>query len=484
MENAAFKECPFCKEQIRKEAVKCRFCGEWLEEHHQPRAGSISEQTPASQPSAPGANQETIVQSVGVDKPVSATKAPLAKPLAEQVKATATLRSAIQPDNKPLIPLFLITLLFFCYAMPLAIKNGASGVLGIALGTLRFCTTPESLFVLLILAFWFWSLRRKSLAAQTTGKSSHQVWLIIVMVVVVGVLAYASIRPALETQAAAQRQRLKASGVNPDALKGWEVLKRDQNLGDPATGLTPAAKKRMREVIALQLRGSFAAFTNLTVDLKGDDHERLIVACNNMNPTTKNVREALEQADGDFWNRMRLFDFSELVITGTNYSETISKSKFKEWSRDYDTYVSNTLAMYQDQLFDTGGNELHPVMQKALRQNFAATLDGGMKSIYKGLEVRLEGENEDKLVLYLGEMNASVADNLLKNFQEDKTGNIWNSLRALGCSELILRGDTYIRSIPRSKFIQWCRDYEKFLSQLRKVAGQISGGLEHEAKEP
>jgi hypothetical protein len=27
-----FKICPFCKEKIRVEAVKCRFCGEWLEE--------------------------------------------------------------------------------------------------------------------------------------------------------------------------------------------------------------------------------------------------------------------------------------------------------------------------------------------------------------------------------------------------------------------------------------------------------------------
>lgn len=26
------KSCPFCKEQIRKEAVKCRFCGEWLDQ--------------------------------------------------------------------------------------------------------------------------------------------------------------------------------------------------------------------------------------------------------------------------------------------------------------------------------------------------------------------------------------------------------------------------------------------------------------------
>jgi hypothetical protein len=34
MNDTAFKPCPFCKENIRITAVKCRFCGEWLEQDY------------------------------------------------------------------------------------------------------------------------------------------------------------------------------------------------------------------------------------------------------------------------------------------------------------------------------------------------------------------------------------------------------------------------------------------------------------------
>jgi len=32
------KVCPFCKERIRAEAVKCRFCGEWFDKPAEPTA--------------------------------------------------------------------------------------------------------------------------------------------------------------------------------------------------------------------------------------------------------------------------------------------------------------------------------------------------------------------------------------------------------------------------------------------------------------
>jgi hypothetical protein len=45
MGDDGFKICPFCKEKIRKEAVKCRFCGEWLEQSEQAHANSSTNET-------------------------------------------------------------------------------------------------------------------------------------------------------------------------------------------------------------------------------------------------------------------------------------------------------------------------------------------------------------------------------------------------------------------------------------------------------
>src|ERR1039458_6909589 len=46
MADDEFKVCPFCKEKIRQEAIKCRFWGEWLEQSTRAGAGLPQAQAP------------------------------------------------------------------------------------------------------------------------------------------------------------------------------------------------------------------------------------------------------------------------------------------------------------------------------------------------------------------------------------------------------------------------------------------------------
>jgi hypothetical protein len=55
-----FKACPFCKQEIRREAVKCRFCGEWLEQVMQP-------------PPALGPGESVVLAETGLNLPGTAT---------------------------------------------------------------------------------------------------------------------------------------------------------------------------------------------------------------------------------------------------------------------------------------------------------------------------------------------------------------------------------------------------------------------------
>ncbi len=73
MNDTAFKPCPFCKEKIRITAVKCRFCGEWLEQPVYPAPSQPVAPLPASPP-PPVVAKVMDEQSSGVPLIVSKTK--------------------------------------------------------------------------------------------------------------------------------------------------------------------------------------------------------------------------------------------------------------------------------------------------------------------------------------------------------------------------------------------------------------------------
>jgi hypothetical protein len=118
-----------------------------------------------------------------------------------------------------------------------------------------------------------------------------------------------------------------------------------------------------------------------------------------------------------------------------------------------------------------------------MRPRFASAMAGGLKSIYTQMEVKLVGQNQDRLEIFMGVMDANIANQFVDKWSKDETGNFGNGLRAMGFSELIIRGDNYRRSIPRSEFSQWSQNYDQYLAQVRKAMKDFTGATKNEAKE-
>ena len=379
--------------------------------------------------------------------------------------------------------------------VPLGIKNGASGALGILLGTVSYCTTPESILILPILGIWFWTARRKRPVAETfremVGRPGWPFLLTIAVCLALLAVSYSSIQPAWEARNGAQSQKLSAMGVNPDALKGWEVAKgADQSAVDTRLGFPAATRKRLRETFALSLMGAVGSVPNVNVELQGPEHDKLVVSSPTMNATiASNLPVLLRTADADFWNRTRFFGFSEFVFSGSNYYESIPVAKFAQWGVGYDNFVSNVVAMYDtgfNKAQSSGGEntELNPALQKVMRQNFASVFKGAFNAVYKALDVRLEGENDDRLIFYIKEMDAATANELLKALKDNKGRNFGNALRAMAFRELAFSGDNYNMAFYKTNFVEWSYKYEDYLSELQKVAKKMSGAVKGEAVPP
>ena len=246
----------------------------------------------------------------------------------------------------------------------------------------------------------------------------------------------------------------------------------------------------MRESLALQYKGDFATVPGMTVALDGEKHDRMVFAVNvEMNLERITVfTNVLNQTDPDFWNRLRYLDFAELDLAGTNYSKIFQRSDFEALGQNYEGFVSNTIAMYattgDSNSFFSSKNEISPEMQKTMRIRLAAAFNGSLSSLYKSFVVKLMGTNDDVLLFSCMDLDAKGMTGILKEFQDDKDGNFFNGLTAMGFSEFNLEANNYRRSIPRIEFIRWCRNYEKYMSEMRKVAGQMSDAMKHDSGTP
>ena len=233
--------------------------------------------------------------------------------------------------------------------------------------------------------------------------------------------------------------------------------------------------------------GVVASVTNLSIELQGPEHDKLVVSLPEMNATfASNSTAGLQKADADFWNHTRFLGFSEFIFAGTNYYESIPSAKFAQWGTGYDRFVSNVVAIYdasfsQEQSSGSENGELNPALQKIMRQNFASVFKGTFSASYKSLDVRLEGEEDDRLVFYIREMDSTTASELLKILKDNKGRNFGNALRAMAFRELVFSGDNFNRSFSKTNFIEWSYGYENYLSELRKAAGRLSGAMKSEA---
>jgi len=199
-----FKVCPFCKEHIRKHAVKCRFCGEWLEEacRTEPALNQGQGESPQTTPPAP--SREPNNQSLGSAVTTTRSGSAGVKPPVLKAKGAAISKSSSGLNQ--LIPFTLVGICVFGYALPLAIKNGASGAVGIFLGTLSYCTTPESMVALSALTVWLWATRRKKVTATAPIEDSQSLRDKIPFIVacffaflICFLIAYSNIQSALES---------------------------------------------------------------------------------------------------------------------------------------------------------------------------------------------------------------------------------------------------------------------------------------------
>jgi hypothetical protein len=167
----------------------------------------------------------------------------------------------------------------------------------------------------------------------------------IAVIFVIAVLVVGSIQRATtkkpDNQAAQSKPTDEQSTVNPNALDGYEIMSKSKaDLGSEADGIAPKAKKRMREMFALEFAGAMQKQNNpLHVEVIGDKHEVLSLELPSMNSEiSNNLINKLREGDANFWNGIRLMNYSQVVFSGDKYKRIVARGEYLGYCKDYEKY--------------------------------------------------------------------------------------------------------------------------------------------------
>jgi hypothetical protein len=124
--------------------------------------------------------------------------------------------------------------------------------------------------------------------------------------------------------------------VNPNALDDYEIMSKSKTDLGTSNGLAPQAKKKMREIFALEFSGAMQKQNNpVHVEVTGNTPVAIVF----------NGRGHEQRPDSSAygWGReflecLRLMNYSQLVLSGDNYRKVVTREEMIRYSKDYETY--------------------------------------------------------------------------------------------------------------------------------------------------
>lgn len=135
--------------------------------------------------------------------------------------------------------------------------------------------------------------------------------------------------------------QVQKATLNLTALDNQELVSKTKaDAGHEEDGLSSETKKRMREVFALNAAVGMREQKNpIRVDIVGDNFDVLEFQLPSMNQDLADglIRD-LGSGDANFWNGIRLMDFSQIVFSGDNFKKIVNRKEIIAYSQDYDKY--------------------------------------------------------------------------------------------------------------------------------------------------